>query len=194
MCTEEEFIAYKKSLLDYNQDKMYEMLCHTRYEQIIEKRWFYFKDPDKYKQTMNMVKRVIACGDCLTDIPELTPEADWSIVVPKHYGLIYDGIGWKVDVNSPKLTFDEGIHEFILRSRANRKKELIKDKCSKAGKASKKNNTITIMLENKNTGKVLTFDCVSKCAKFLKVSDRTVIRILKNEAQAPAMWIISKCK
>lgn len=169
-----------------------------------------YKQPNYKYQLIGLVQIVLNNEQSLADIPDLTPTSDWKYQILNHYKLF--------DMNYPDDsyfitqpiehddTFDNDITDdseywqqfgpcksgsaLYDQIRA----EQIKEGKSKGGKATKRNYTKSITIQNKETNEKHTFTMLGECMKFLNIPPATFSRFLIGKTKLNKKWEIIDIK
>lgn len=87
-----KFIQYKQSLLDEDQDELFMKFNEQNLWKTLILQIYPFEDKKLYKETITLVKWLTLSGHDLSDVPNLTAEADWTKVIPEFIDLPYKTI------------------------------------------------------------------------------------------------------
>ena len=161
-------------------------------DDLIEYGIYHYDNANTAKEVLELVAMVVENGDTLQSIEGLTAEADWSTIIPAHYGI--------ENTTSDEDMFNEldpedlpamDIDLFDLEQLTKEcKDDFIKRNRKSAGSASKQNHKVTITIKNIETNETKTFDSADECAKFLNLSKRTMIRFKQGTTKLNKIWQI----
>ena len=161
-------------------------------DDLIEYGIYHYDNANTAKEILELVAIVIEHQDTLQSIEGLTPEADWSTIIPAYYGIETETTtedqfndldeselpAMEVDLFNPEQVTKECKDDFIERQRKT------------AGTATKQNHKVAITIKNIKTNETKTFDSSDECAKFLNLSKSTMIRFKKGTTKLNKIWQI----
>lgn len=158
-------------------------------DNLIEYSIYHIDNPVTAKQVLELVALVFEHGDTLQDIEGLTAEDDWNTVIRSYYNeyepedeeVFYEEVelpeGY-IDILDIKQVAKECNEEYIKRQKKS------------AGKTTKKNHTTPITIKNIKTFKLLEFNSLEDCAKYLNTTPKTITRFKKGGTKLNKIWQI----
>jgi hypothetical protein len=158
-------------------------------DNILEYHIYHYDNTVTAKQVLELVAMVFENGDTLQDIERLTAEDDWNTVIRSYYNeyepqdeeVFYEEVelpeGY-IDILDIKQVAKECNEDYIKRQKKT------------GGKTSKQNHKVAITIKNIETNETHTFDSSDECAKFLKLSKRTMIRFKQGTTKLNKTWQI----
>ena len=161
-------------------------------DDLIEYGIYHYDNANTAKEVLELVAMVVENGDTLQSIEGLTAEADWSTIIPAYYGIetttsdedMFNELDpedlptMEVDLFDLEQLKRECLDDFLERNR------------KMAGSRSKQSHKVVITIKNIETNEIKTFDSSDECAKFLKLSKRTMIRFKQGTTKLNKIWQI----
>lgn len=152
---------------------------------------YHFTDRTEAEKIFNSVSDLLSYGYSLQEVTALTPDNDWVSVIDD----FLCGEGNCPDIKSIEGFVDIFDMEYIINECKNDAVQEDRKKSggiggSIGGKQSKKNHSEYILIKNKNTGKEYYFETSEECAKYLKISKRSMVNFKKGNTKLNKIWEI----
>ena len=161
-------------------------------DNLIEYGIYHYDNANTAKEVLELVAMVVENGDTLQSIEGLTPEADWSTIIPAYYGIETttsdeDMFNELDPEDLPAMDIDLFNLEQITKEC---KDDFIERNRKSAGSASKQNHKVAITIKNIETNETKTFDSSDECAKYLDINKRQMVRFKQGTTKLNKIWQI----
>lgn len=159
-------------------------------DDLIEYGIYHYDNANTAKEVLELVAMVVEKGDTLQSIEGLTAEADWSTIIPAHYGIETtasdeDMFNELDPEDLPTIDIDLFNLEQIIKEC---KDDFVDRKRKEAGSKSKQNHKVAITIKNIETNETKTFDSSDECGKFLNISKRTMVKFKQGTTKLNKIW------